>query len=45
MADVGTATLIAAGAVVANAVPDGVVMAGNPARFVRRLERDVQEPS
>jgi acetyltransferase-like isoleucine patch superfamily enzyme len=45
MADVGSATLIAAGAVVANAVPDGVVMAGNPARFVRRLERDVHEPS
>ena len=45
MNDIGSATLVAAGAVVASAVPDGVVMAGNPARFVRRLERDAHEAS
>jgi virginiamycin A acetyltransferase len=35
MADVGKGSTIAAGAVVSNAVPAGVVMAGNPARFIR----------
>lgn len=38
MADVGAGAMVAAGAVVANAVPDAVVVAGNPARFVRRLD-------
>jgi acetyltransferase-like isoleucine patch superfamily enzyme len=37
MADVGASSAIAAGTVVTTAVPPGVVMAGNPARFVRRL--------
>lgn len=35
MADVGKGATIAAGAVVSNPVPPGVVMAGNPARFIR----------
>lgn len=38
MADVGARTMVAAGAVVSSPVPDGVAVAGNPARFVRRLE-------
>lgn len=38
MADVGARTMVSAGAVVSAAVPDGIVVAGNPARFVRRLE-------
>ena len=38
ISDVGACAMVAAGAVVASAVPDGVVVAGNPARFVRRLE-------
>jgi len=38
MADVGAAALVSAGAVVATSVPAGVAVAGNPARFVRRLE-------
>ncbi len=37
MADVGARTMVTAGAVVSSAVPDGIVVAGNPARFVRRL--------
>jgi virginiamycin A acetyltransferase len=37
MADVGAACMVAAGSVVSSAVPSGVVVAGNPARFVRRL--------
>ena len=35
MSDIGRAATIAAGAVVSNPVPAGVVMAGNPARFIR----------
>jgi len=38
MADVGARTMVTAGAVVSSPVPDGIVIAGNPARFVRRLE-------
>ncbi len=38
MADVGSRTMVTAGAVVSSPVPDGIVVAGNPARFVRRLE-------
>ena len=38
MADIGASSMVAAGAVVAASVPDGVVVAGNPARFVRRLD-------
>jgi virginiamycin A acetyltransferase len=37
LADVGRSTMVAAGAVVSTAVPAGTVVAGNPARFVRRL--------
>lgn len=38
MADVGARTMVTAGAVVSNSIPAGIVVAGNPARFVRRLE-------
>ncbi len=38
MADVGDGAMISAGAVVSAAVPAGVMMAGNPARFVKRLQ-------
>jgi acetyltransferase-like isoleucine patch superfamily enzyme len=37
MADTGEACMVAAGAVVSAVVPTGVMVAGNPARFVRRL--------
>jgi carbonic anhydrase/acetyltransferase-like protein (isoleucine patch superfamily) len=37
MANVGAGCMVAAGAVVSSPVPSGVVVAGNPARFVRRL--------
>jgi len=37
MADVGVGAMVTAGAVVPAAVPAGIVVAGNPARFVRRL--------
>lgn len=37
MADIGGGSSIAAGTVVSNPVPARVAMAGNPARFVRRL--------
>lgn len=37
MADVGRQCMVAAGSVVASALPDGVMVAGNPARFVRRI--------
>ena len=37
MADVGAGAMVAAGSVVSSAVPPGIVVAGNPARFVRRL--------
>lgn len=37
MADVGQQCMVAAGSVVASALPDGVMVAGNPARFVRRV--------
>lgn len=39
MADVGDGALVSAGAVVSAAVPPGVVVAGNPARFVRATQR------
>lgn len=38
MTDVGARSLVAAGAVVSTPVPAGIVVAGNPARFVRKLE-------
>jgi virginiamycin A acetyltransferase len=37
LADVGPGAMVAAGAVVSTPVPGGVVVAGNPARFVREL--------
>jgi virginiamycin A acetyltransferase len=37
MADLGRAVHVAAGSVVANRVPAGVLVAGNPARFVKRV--------
>jgi acetyltransferase-like isoleucine patch superfamily enzyme len=40
MADVGAGSVVAAGAVVSAAVPAAVVVAGNPARFVRSVESD-----
>ncbi len=43
MADVGPGALVAAGSVVSSAVKPHVVVAGNPARFVRTLESS--EPS
>lgn len=36
MADVGAGTMVAAGAVVSSTVADNIVVAGNPARFVRK---------
>jgi acetyltransferase-like isoleucine patch superfamily enzyme len=36
MGDVGSRCIVAAGSVVSGAVPDGCVVGGNPARFVRR---------
>ncbi|MGE0815318.1 MAG: acyltransferase [Vicinamibacterales bacterium] len=38
MNDVGPRSLVTAGAVVSAPVPGGIVVAGNPARFVRKLE-------
>jgi acetyltransferase-like isoleucine patch superfamily enzyme len=38
MADVGPRSLIAAGTVVSTPVPAGCLVAGNPGRFVRKLE-------
>jgi acetyltransferase-like isoleucine patch superfamily enzyme len=40
MADVGAGSVVAAGAVVSAAVPAAVVVAGNPARFVRPVAND-----
>lgn len=37
MADIGRGATVAAGSVVSSAVVDGVVVAGNPARFVRHV--------
>ncbi len=44
MADVGQSSTVAAGSVVSSRVPSGVVVAGNPARFVRHVaQAKVQE--
>jgi acetyltransferase-like isoleucine patch superfamily enzyme len=40
VADVGSGCMVGAGAVVTTPVRDAVVVAGNPARFVRRLDAD-----
>jgi acetyltransferase-like isoleucine patch superfamily enzyme len=37
MANVGPGAMVAAGSVVSTAVPAGIVVAGTPARFVRRI--------
>jgi acetyltransferase-like isoleucine patch superfamily enzyme len=37
MADVGSRSIVGAGSVVSTSVPDGCLVAGNPARFLRRL--------
>ena len=37
MANVGAQCMVAAGAVVSSPVPDGIMVAGNPARFVRKV--------
>lgn len=44
MADIGAGSMAAAGAVVPAPVPDGIVVAGNPARFVRRLDAEPVAP-
>ena len=41
MADVGAGALVGAGSVVSSPVPPGVVVAGNPARFVRDSQAGV----
>ena len=38
MADIGKGAAVSAGSVVSQALPEFVVVAGNPARFVRKLE-------
>jgi virginiamycin A acetyltransferase len=42
MADVGECCMVAAGSVVASAVPDGIMVAGNPARFVRKVAAQIE---
>jgi len=37
LADVGASTMVAAGSVVSATIPPGILVAGNPSRFVRRL--------
>lgn len=39
MADLGARSMVAAGSVVAAPVPSETLVAGNPARFIRKLER------
>jgi virginiamycin A acetyltransferase len=45
MCNVGARSVISAGAVVSADVPPGVIVAGNPARFVRRIEVPTAEPA
>jgi virginiamycin A acetyltransferase len=40
MADIGEGSLISAGAVITTNVRPHVIMAGNPARFIRKLQED-----
>jgi virginiamycin A acetyltransferase len=43
MADIGASAMVGAGSVVSSRVPSRVVVAGNPARFARRLTTDADE--
>lgn len=43
LANAGPGAMVAAGSVVATAVPAQVMVAGNPARFVRRLGTHIEE--
>jgi acetyltransferase-like isoleucine patch superfamily enzyme len=43
MADIGASAMVGAGSVVSSRVPSRVVVAGNPARFARRLTADADE--
>ncbi len=45
MVDVGSGSMVGAGAVVSTRVRPNVVVAGNPARFVRRLRSESSEPA
>jgi virginiamycin A acetyltransferase len=45
MANVGDGAMVAAGSVVSSPVPARVVVAGNPARFVRRLTSECESHS
>ena len=45
MTDVGRGAMVAAGAVVATPVPDNVMVAGNPARFVQKLPDVTSNPN
>jgi carbonic anhydrase/acetyltransferase-like protein (isoleucine patch superfamily) len=45
MVNVGTGSLVGAGAVVSTRVPPRIVVAGNPARFVRRLGPGQETPA
>jgi len=40
MADIGSGCIVAAGAVVSQPMPDGSLIGGNPARVIRKLDRD-----
>ena len=44
MVNVGAGSLVGSGAVVSTRVRPGIVVAGNPARFVRRLRPDPEQP-
>lgn len=44
MVNVGAGSLVGTGAVVSTRVRPGIVVAGNPARFVRRLRADEEAP-
>lgn len=43
MADVGQSCMVAAGSVVASPVPDGIMVGGNPARFVRKVAAEPEQ--
>lgn len=45
MADVGANSIVGAGSVVTNAIPEGVIAAGVPARVVRTRTEGPREPS